>query len=442
MENEKRLAIAFSHVNLAEDATDDFEPDYEAAYYDFEPDEVKADTIEMDPAPTRDEVEEKKKEPDHRGSSTDAPDSKPEEVQRRKAKHNFEPDGRPDYGDASRSTFPQEWHGSKRIAMRDLPTNMCIYRVNKRTYYFSSALQMRGLYATILSVRRKAIMEYMDMSSLDADRCYVPHAFQPCIRHALELWWHTDIATEASSGWQNYLKLGCPGDRKLAERSYYKTWKHETFGKDWIFDLLLAFGDLDIGMLHALNESCDYRARVMQDPEFTPYVGPVSGPASTRVTTSLKRLSARGAAAQMGFPLPDVQGMTKTMSAAACARQDAMEIEEEVLAYEKYDLDLYSHTGEWTEEMAHIWADRRGVSDRAWEWAHRLSHDAGHNFTDRSGVWQKIAKESIVERAVRTYLEKNDWPQVLQMKKQYEGRPPKPSKRAGEKKAPQPKRAR
>ena len=71
--------------------------------------------------------------------------------------------------------------------------------------------------------------------------------------------------------------------------------------------------------------------------------------------------------------------------------QDAMEIEEEVLAYEKYDLELYGHTGEWTEEMAHIWADRRGVADRERELAHRLSHDAGHNFTDRSGVWQKIA---------------------------------------------------
>ena len=246
------------------------------------------------------------------------------------------------------------------------------------------------------------MVEYMDLTSLDADRVYVPHEFQSCIRHALLDWWESSIATEASSGWQNYLKLGCPGDRKLAHRSYFRNWKHETFGKDWIFDLLVAFGDVDLGMLHALNDACEYRAREMLDPE---YSTSNDGPASTRNTTSLNRLSARNQAAVMQLPLPPVRGMTRTMSAAAQARHDAREAADKVIELEQLDLKKYEETGVWTEAMANTWKARRATADEEWEFAKKLSLDAGHNFTDRSGVMQRIARESIVETAVRSYLE-------------------------------------
>ena len=110
-----------------------------------------------------------------------------------------------------------------------------------------------------------------------------------------------------------------------------------------------------------------------------------------------------------------------------------------MIAAQQWDEGLYRRTGRWTDLQQHPWLDRRAVADRAWETAHRLSYDAGHDFTDRSGVRQVISQESIAARAVRTYLEKTARPQVLRMKKEYKGRPP---KRAGGKNAPQPKRAR
>ena len=87
--------------------------------------------------------------------------------------------------------------------------------------------------------------------------------------------------------------------------------------------------------------------------------------------------------------------------------------------------------------MARVWAERRDVADRAWEEAVRLSYDAGFDFTDRSGVRRKISEESIVTRAVRTYLKKWGVPAVTgwnEAGKQYMGR-----RRAGDKKGAQPK---
>ena len=414
----KRDDIANQHAGMAPDDPDDFVPDYEGRSNNADASGIAA------PAPTREPAEEKKK-PHFDELEDDGGEG-------------FRPT-KEDDGEGSRKTYPQEWHAMKRIAMRDLPTNFVVYRGDKRTYYISSGLQMRTMFAQLIGIRRRAIIEYMATSSLAADRVYVPREYQACIRHAIELFWQTQIATEAPSGWQTYLKLGSPGDAGRARRTYFKTWQHETFGKQWVFDMFVAFGDIDAAMIEAINESCDHRAKALRDPDFTPTVVLPLDPASTRDTTTLERLSARGRAAQMSFELPPVQGLVKIASEAAQMRQDAKEMEEEVLKFEQADRDEVERTGQGTDLQKDTWNERRGVADRAWAVAHRLSYDAGFDFTDRSGVRQFLSKESIAAKAVRTYLEKNAWPQVLRMKKQYRGRPP---KRAGDKKGPQPKRTR
>ena len=237
------------------------------------------------------------------------------------------------------------------------------------------------------------------------------------------------------------MKLGAKGDRKLAERSYYRTWKHHVFGKDWIFDLFVGFGWLDADMLTALNESCDFRAKVAEaelaSTQNTTRLDCLSAIgraramglvaeadlASTQNTTRLDCLSAIGRARAMGFQIPAVAGMTKTISLAAIARAEAREVEEEVRAFERMDTVNFQETGSWTKHDNITWKERRATADNYWKYAHSLSLAAGHNFMDRDGVMQKNAPEGIVERAVRTYLEKNPWPTVLKMKKRYLGRP-------------------
>ena len=384
IEDAARVEVDYDYVYMPErhptTPDDEFLPEHSADY-----DSDDEDDVEMDPAPPRSVL--RCREDVNQGSSSDAPDSQPAGV-KSESKHTYEWEGEPDYGDVSRPTrtYAAEWHSGKRITMKCLKMNMYIYRADKRTHYLCSALHMRLFYATVLSVRRKAMEEYMDLTSLDAARVYVPKDFQNCIRHAVELWWQTSIATEESSGWQNFLKLGCKGDRKLAERSYYRNWKHEIFGKDWIFDFFIAFGDLDVGMLDALNEACEYRA-IEADKK----AAKKADPASTRNTTSLDRLSARGRAAAMGFPVPDVEGMTRTISLAAWARHDAREVEEEVRTFEKLDLEIFKETNVWTPAMAKTWNERRALADMEWENAHKLSLAAGHNFIDRYGKWQTSA---------------------------------------------------
>ena len=117
---------------------------------------------------------------------------------------------------------------------------------------------------------------------------------------------------------------------------------------------------------------------------------------------------------------------------------DAKEMEEEVQALEQQERFQLLRTGQWTESQTQIWNERRGVADRAWDEASRLSFAAGFDFTDRSGVRRALTQESIVARAVRTYLEKIGlWPEVVGWKKKYGGR-----KRAGDKKGAKPKRFR
>ena len=99
---------------------------------------------------------------------------------RRQALQNIKPSFKPpeEPSDALQETYPREWHSRKPIQMRDLPSNLCVEREDKITYVLSSQGQIRLLFSQLLSVRRKAMESYFDLSSLDADHCYVPHQFQ------------------------------------------------------------------------------------------------------------------------------------------------------------------------------------------------------------------------------------------------------------------------
>ena len=478
IEDAQRVEVDFEYLNMTEKhpstSEADWIQDYEADYYppadDDEVDDPPEDdddvddppddddAVEMDPATPRAELRSREvvntgsssyapalRPPGlqvHPGSSSYASALRPPGLQKDKKKDHATWDCLPeDAGLPGTKIYAAEWHCGKRLTMRDLKTNMSIFRVDKRTHYLCSPLHIRVFYAAVLQCRERAIEEYMDMVSLDAARVYVPHEFQQCIRDAIQLWYMSTIASEESSGWQNYLKLGAKGDRKLAERSYYRNWKHQVFGKDWIFDFFVGFGWLDEHMLTALNESCDFRAKVAEaelaSTQNTTRLDGLSDLgraramglaaeatlAATKNTTQLGCLSAIGRARVMKFPIPAVEGMTHTISYAAVARADAREVEGEVRSLERMDTVNFKETGTWTKHDSDVWKDRRSTVDHHWKEAHALSLAAGHNFMDRDGVMQKIAPEGIVERAVRTYLEKIPWPTVQRMKKKYVGKP-------------------
>ena len=115
------------------------------------------------------------------------------------------------------------------------------------------------------------------------------------------------------------------------------------------FRFFVAFGEFTEGMIQALSESCEHRAKETSDPAFSQY-GQALDPATTRTTTTLDRLSARGRADQMGFPLPPVRGMTRTISEAAQLRKDAKEIEDEMYTAEERDNVFRRGGNTWTDE--------------------------------------------------------------------------------------------
>ena len=138
--------------------------------------------------------------------------------------------------------------------MQDIPKNIWLRRVNRNSFEILPASQFRLLIAQLLSIRREAIENKLDISSCDAENVYVAHEYQHPIRRALEDFWEHQIASERTSGWQYYLAAGSPGDCAHTARSYRKNWQTEIFGNEKIYDLFVAFGWVDGEMLYALNE--------------------------------------------------------------------------------------------------------------------------------------------------------------------------------------------
>ena len=87
----------------------------------YYPDDDEA-SIEMDPAPPRARVEDKKEEPAQRGSTTYAPAPKPAG---HRGSSTDDPAPKPP-GVKREPKHTSQWDGSKRITMKDLPTQMCI----------------------------------------------------------------------------------------------------------------------------------------------------------------------------------------------------------------------------------------------------------------------------------------------------------------------------
>jgi hypothetical protein len=325
-----------------------------------------------------------------------------------------------------RASSGVEFHHDKKIRMRDLPTNMVVERTDKRVHELRPAGNYGLVIAQLLVIREVVMQEYLHTSSLAADAIYIGHQYQKPIRHAIEAWWRDNVASDATqSAWQRYMQAGSPGEAGRQSRSYSRSWKHQLFGKDWIFDLFVAFGDIDAEMVTCLNESCIQRAKEKEDD---------LKPATSR-ETEFKRLSDRGRAERLGYALPEVRGMTGNQSEARAARQEAREMEEELACLEAHDMRAYeAGAGNFTPNS--IWRERTDVVDRAWTSALELSYAAGFSFYDRQGKWQEIAKDSIVALAVKLYFQRchREWQTVTGWKRKYEAR--------NAKSAPAPKRIR
>ena len=115
---------------------------------------------------------------------------------------------------------------------------------------------------------RKTIEEHLDTSGFAAEEVYVEHKDQSCFRNALEIledFWGRDVASENGSPRQTYLETALPGGASSPRtaRTYRRNWKNEIFGKDWVFDVFVAFGHVNKEMVAAtvLASSRARRAR-------------------------------------------------------------------------------------------------------------------------------------------------------------------------------------
>ena len=109
---------------------------------------------------------------------------------------------------------------------------------------------------------------------------------------------------------------------------------------------------------------------------------------------------------EQGRQVPDVKGISRVKSAALEAREEAKGMQKEVNNLEGIDRAEYERTRAWTAAQNRWWKNRRNMLQGAWTKAEDLSLAAGHDFTDRRGIRRKLAGGSIVEGAIRLYMEK------------------------------------
>ena len=198
----------------------------------------------------------------------------------------------------------------KKITMKQIPTNLFVKRVDKRTYEWLPPKHLTFWMARLLAIRRKAIEEHLDTSGFAAEEVYVEHEYQSCIRNALEDFWEREVASENGSPWQTFLAMAIPGVASGAckARMYRRNWKQNMFGKEWVFDFFVAFGTFNNEMLAAMNEALVHRAGETQG---------ATVPASSREEADFGRLSERNQAKQMGVKIPPVQGLARRPTLAS-----------------------------------------------------------------------------------------------------------------------------
>ena len=132
------------------------------------------------------------------GDSSDAAPASPRGSAQQKSKVSFDADAGKEDGPNTRSASGIEFHHHKPIQMKDLPSKLFVEQTDKRTYEILSGVDFRVFAGQLLCIRRKAIEEYMNTSSYDADLVYVPHEYQSPIRHAIEDFYWDQIASEKS----------------------------------------------------------------------------------------------------------------------------------------------------------------------------------------------------------------------------------------------------
>jgi hypothetical protein len=138
-------------------------------------------------------------------------------------------------------------------------------------------------------------------------KCYIPKEpnMQAAIRRNMKDWFLREAADKRA----NYAAYMCRDVLQRTTRSLYKNFIVQVFGKEWFFDLFVAFGHVDAEMVQYTNEECAARKGAPLDL------------APPQVDVS--RLSNRGRAAVRDVDLPDVTGIQHRRSANYDARQVA-----------------------------------------------------------------------------------------------------------------------
>ena len=177
-------------------------------------------------------------------------------------------------------------------------------------------------YSFLHSLRREFLENHasLDYNALtdEPTKVYIPKDFsQPLLKQVKDDWKLRSYDWAKFMRQSDDLEWGCD-DQSRKINSDYRCWLASWFGKDWIFFLWMAFGNVD-NMMKCVNDICRKRAALSEGDK---------DPASTRA--DVMRLSERNRYIELGItPVPPIKGIQHRRSIPQLARMDVRKREAE-----------------------------------------------------------------------------------------------------------------
>ena len=299
--------------------------------------------------------------------------------------------------DRLEADHPKEWHGERmNYQMRDLPTNIIVEGDSKKVL---PPGPLTLVIAAVAAMRRKYLQQgnvkvHPKAKSSPGADLYIPHNLQSPLRHSVENWIKENFILNRVS-WGHYVELGSDlgqqGDENLETK--VREAKRRIFGKEWFFDLFIAFGGVNQEMLNCINDVIMMKAAAEKDKN------PITAvdPAPPRVP--LNRLSRRNRR-KWSSSTPDI------VKAVGVIREDAKREERVWQQAAEELLDDVSWTG-----LVRGGMEQRTVKE--WAEADRASTAAASDYKGRDCNWVTFEGKSVVESAIESYLYDVNFPRWL-----------------------------
>ena len=123
-------------------------------------------------------------------------------------------------------------------------------------------------------------------------------------------WWEETLQDSAKLA--RYSKYYNPDAVNQYQRSMWRSWQHQTFGKDWFYRLFLAFGTVEPAMVDIVNELSRHRAQFAREALASSQGGALQD--------RYNDLSPRQTAELLGEEIPTVHGANSIRTEAYNAR--------------------------------------------------------------------------------------------------------------------------